>query len=510
MGGVFGWKKSVLIIAIILIGSWLRFHALVQDVRFAPDEALFSTFARGAAINGDWWFPGPLDKPPLALYANALAQVFVGDSEFAARLPGTLASILLIAAVYAVGQAIYLPHTDKYTVVGEGLRPSPTDRPPLIALILTALSPFAIAFSASAYTDGMMLLGCTLALLLAARGHWGWAGFWLGAAFASKQQALFYLPLLLLLGWTTGDLTRRRGLRFASGLGVMIGLLWLWDLARPGTSLFALAWANNDPRRLIHANELLPRLLTWLEHGRALLGPGWLTLLLVIVAISGVIIQVKQQPRQRATVIDLTLLMFVVTYGLLHWLVAFNTYDRYLLLILPPLILLATRGLDILIHSVLKTGQAVPQRIANLTLLVGLIALSVSGFAASERRVSVNRDGDPYIGIDELAAYLNAQPVATVIYDRWLGWELGYYLGQWHDKRMVYYPAPHLLVADALKLCEIGPRYFPAPATQAVGPWLTALDNADFTIEQTFANTEFVVYQLRPPWKTTAACDDVS
>jgi hypothetical protein len=96
--------------------------------------------------------------------------------------------------------------------------------------------------------------------------------------------------------------------------------------------------------------------------------------------------------------------------------------------------------------------------------------------------------------------------VATVIYDRWLGWELGYYLGQWHDKRMVYYPTPDLLVKDALRLCEIGPRYFPAPAAQSVGPWLDALREAGIEVDRTFSNEGFVVYRLLPPWTEVAAC----
>ena len=44
------------------------------------------------------------------------------------------------------------------------------------------------------------------------------------------------------------------------------------------------------------------------------------------------------------------------------------------------------------------------------------------------------------LALMRLARHLNGKPVATVIYDPWLGWELGYYLGVWHDKRRVHYP----------------------------------------------------------------------
>jgi 4-amino-4-deoxy-L-arabinose transferase-like glycosyltransferase len=158
--------NRVLPLFIILLGTGLRIHALIQDIRFHPDEAFYSTFARAAALNGDWWFSGALDKPPLVLYLNALSQVFVGDSELAARLPGALASILLLPIIYALAKSLY-KHTG--------------DTPlPMIALLLTALSPFALAFSATALTDGPMLLFMALALWMLARNRWGWSGLGLG------------------------------------------------------------------------------------------------------------------------------------------------------------------------------------------------------------------------------------------------------------------------------------------------------------------------------------------
>ncbi|MFN8371501.1 MAG: hypothetical protein U0694_01290 [Anaerolineae bacterium] len=56
---VSGWLP-----ALLLLAAFLRFHALAQDVRFHADEALFATFARSsAALDGQWLFPGALDKP---------------------------------------------------------------------------------------------------------------------------------------------------------------------------------------------------------------------------------------------------------------------------------------------------------------------------------------------------------------------------------------------------------------------------------------------------------------
>jgi 4-amino-4-deoxy-L-arabinose transferase-like glycosyltransferase len=458
---------------ILLAGAGLRWHALAGDVRLSPDEALFSTFARAAALNGDWLLPGALDKTPLAIYANALAQALVGEGEFGARLVGALAGILLMPVMYALARRLY-PHDPSL---------------PVIALLLTALSPYAIAFSASALTDSLMLLGVAVALWLAAGGRDAWAGVWLGLAFASKQQAIYALPLVLALGWLMTDQARLG--RFATGLGAVAGLLLLWDSARPETSIFALAAANNDPGRFIRANEIMPRLAAWLGHAQYLIGPGWLTALLACAGLGGLAWRIHRQPRQRASAADVALGAYVVGYGWLHWLVAFNTYDRYLLPLLPALILLAARGL---------TALPAPPRLMRLMWLVIVAGLLAGASQASSGRLPIHDTGRHYAGIEQVAAYLNAAPVATVIYDHWLGWELDYYLGQWHDKRRVYYPTPGALVADALALCEIGPRYLPVPASVMPDPWLRALRQAGFRVSLAYAVTNFRVYRLIPPW----------
>ena len=472
---------------IILLGAGLRIHALVRDTRFHSDEALFSTFARAAALNGDWWLSGALDKPPLVLYLNALSQVVVGDNEFASRLPGVLASVLLLPVMYALAKSLY----DNPTVVVYGDLPRQL---PIIALLLTALSPFALAFSATALTDGPMLLFMTLALWMLARNRWGWSGLWLGLGFASKFQALFYLPLLVALGWAMGAFSLKRYTRLLLAFALIVVLLVFWDAARPGMGVFALAAANNNPARLIRADEIIPRLQTWLHHGQFLLGPGWFTAVLIVTALVVIGWRIARQPRRRHTMIDVMLLNFSLGYGLLHWLIAFNTFDRYLLLVLPPVILLVARGIEAF------NRQAVAARsVWLLPAALSLVLLSPA-IATVEGRREINITYRQYTGIDDLAAFLNQQPVATVIYDRWLGWELGYYLGQWHDKRLTYYPTPRALVADALALCEIGPRYFPVPRTHSAGPWLEALISAGFEVKVAYENERFLAYRLIPPW----------
>ena len=497
-------------LTVLLIGVFLRFHLLGQDTRFHPDEALFTTFARAAAVKGDWLLHGPLDKTPLSIYANALSLQFSGvqplgngvldldlhQGEFAARLPNVLASVLLIALMLRLSRDLAL--------IQPGAVPTSASRhyAPLFAALLLAFSPFAIAFSATAFTDILMLLWAVIGLRLVIRGRWGWSGLFLTLGFASKQQGLFYLPLLILIGWQIHGLSWRRLARLFIPLFIGIALLLAWDIARDQTSIWALAATNNNPDQvLVNLTELLPRLSTWLDFGGALLGPGWLTALLLSIALMTVFWHTRDGKRDKGVMIDLILAGYVVSYGLLHWIAAFNTYDRYLLLILPPVSLLVARSLArIAAGAALSTIPPRQRLIPPFVLIaVGLIMIPAA-LDASEGRMNVGGDRGAHEGIDQLATYLNSKPVATVIYDHWLGWELGYYLGVWTDKRRVYYPTAAALVHDALLLEEIGPRYLPAPKNRPVTPWIDALSDAGFSIEHDYETSRFVVYRLMPPW----------
>lgn len=493
------WKHAqswLALTLILLVGAGLRLDALGHDLRLHPDEALFSTFAREAALNGAWLLPGDLDKPPLAIYAGALSMTLtaarltpedvldfsIRQGEFAARLPNTFAGIILIAVVYALGRALYRER-----------------RIGLLAAGLIALSPLALAFSATAFTDGLMLTLMTLALLMIAgrSPRWSWAGLWLGLAFASKPQALFYLPLVIGLGLALHRTQRpiHALAHFVLPPLLVIAALLVWDAARgQSTSMWALAAANNNPARLIRADEWLPRLGAWLGYAQAFFSPRGLALLPLIPLITAV--RIRRQPACRAALIDVALLTFVLAYGLLHWLVAFNLYDRYLLPLLPTMCLLGASAL-------LGLWDGLP-RLRALWLAAGLMVMGsmlLGAFEAGAGRGAVGADRGRHAGIDQLADYLNAQPLGAIIYDHWLNWELGFYMGQWSDKRRVYYPSTAALTADALAQPDPADRFFPFPRDQAAEPWLEALEAAGFAVERVYDQAGFVVYRLTPPMR---------
>ncbi|MCU0512126.1 MAG: glycosyltransferase family 39 protein [Anaerolineae bacterium] len=452
-------------VVVLLLAAACCALRLAQAARFHPDEAFFMTFARNAAVTGDWWLTGPLDKPPLTLYLNALALhllavdadaggvyfLDVYKGELAARVAGLLVGVLCVALLLALARR-WLRQEGAALAAGG----------------LLALSPFTAAFSPTAFTDMPMLLAVLAALLAAAaaRRRAGWAGLWLALATAAKPQALFFLPLLVVLLWPGGW---RALLRAALALAGGGAALLAWDALRPGDSVFALGAANNAPGQLLAAPaDWLPRLLRWLELAQYLGGTALLTGALLLLAL--------WRGRRGMG----WLWAWAGAYSAFHIITAVNVYDRYVLLLLPALALLA--------------GPALAElRPRWLWLPGGLLLLAAVAGAP------IGGDRGAYAGIDRLAHFLNAQPVATVIYDRWLGWPLGYYLGPWTDKRRVYYPAPPALVAGALSLAEPGRRYFIAPVDVPYQPWLAALQAAGFRVQPAARIAGFRAWQLIPP-----------
>jgi 4-amino-4-deoxy-L-arabinose transferase-like glycosyltransferase len=458
------------LLMILLFGALLRFHALAEDVRFHPDEALFATFARNAAVHGEWMLPGALDKTPLSIYAAALSMhltaVYVNEKqvldldlrqgETAARLPNAFAGIVLIALVYILGRTLHDEATG------------------LFAALLTAISPQLVAFSATSFTDMLMLTLCVASLTMAARKRFAWSGLWLALAIWAKQQGVFYLPLVLWQVYShQKGVNWRALLRFRLSFAAGIALLLLWDAARQQTSLFALAAANNNPERFfIRADEILPRLFTWLSYSMTFFGVGWLTIPLVLIGLWGII----HKPVR-------FLLLYIAAYFALHWLVAFNTYDRYLLLLIPPLAVIVGNGIRV------KSATLRSMLICGLMLLTVFTPLRYPTDSRAQ-------DGE----IIALADYLNAKPLGAIIYDHWLGWEMGYYLGPWSDKRRVYYPDPEIQAEDALLNPDPAPRYFIAPREVETGAWLDAFRAKGFDVALEWTNTRYLVYRITPAW----------
>ena len=460
-------------VLILLFASLSQFHLLSLDQRFLPDEAHFMTFARGAAVQGRWMPPGALDKPPLSIYLSAISMAFVGVAvdadgvlhldiragEFAGKLPNALLAVVAAALTMRLGGQLSRRRADGF-----------------LAGLLLACSPYTLMYGSSAFTD-MSLLVCLVASVVCGLSRrWEWMGALMGLAFWCKPQAIFALPVALALPmWS--EIPGRNWLRMVVPLAIVCGGLLAWDTARPETSVFALGAANNLGGELFaDAADWPTRFVAWIEAGAWLLGPWLATGIVVCLAVYGL-------PNARNLRLAAWLLAMIGVYLAAHTVLRINVYARYLLLILPPLAILV---------SVALANHRRLQFLVAAVAVVGAFWTVQHGSPLEDKRAD-------HAGIDSLARFLNDTPVATVIYDPWLGWQLDYYLGAWHDKRRVHYPNPESLVADALALNEVGDRFFVAPHVTPTDAWLAALRAAGFDLEANYQSERYSVWRLTPP-----------
>ncbi len=160
---------------------------LLSQQPFHHDEALYATWALEIASGKNVWLAEtPIDKPPLFLYTLAGSMWLLGPTETAARLPSLLATAVIVGLTFWLGRKLY----------GAGVG--------LLAAWLVALSPFTILFAPTAFTDPLLVVLVLASGVAAAYGRTGWAGLWLGLAIATKQQGLFFGPLVVGLIVVTG------------------------------------------------------------------------------------------------------------------------------------------------------------------------------------------------------------------------------------------------------------------------------------------------------------------
>ncbi len=126
---------------------------------------------------------------------------------------------------------------------------------------------------------------------------------------------------------------------------VAAGVIW-WDLAREQRPGFLeqslLSYGGLGPAQASGPGRARSGLA---GPGGAFWGSPWFsTLLIAILALwLGGSLVTARISRPRA--VDVVLLVFVATFLLLHWLVGFQVWDRYLLGLVPLIALLAARAI---------------------------------------------------------------------------------------------------------------------------------------------------------------------
>ncbi|MCX7671497.1 MAG: glycosyltransferase family 39 protein, partial [Anaerolineae bacterium] len=183
-----------LALAFVLIGAAaLRYAVWAADFPLHHDEALYGFWARLIVSGRDpFLLTAWVDKPPLVLYALAGALHGFGVTERALRLPGMIVSLATIAGTWGLARRLY------------------DERTAALSAALLALSPFAILFAPTAFTDPWLTLWAVLAVWAAVARRPFWAGIAVGLAIASKQQGVLIVPLVALLVLSDAGHSRSR------------------------------------------------------------------------------------------------------------------------------------------------------------------------------------------------------------------------------------------------------------------------------------------------------------
>jgi hypothetical protein len=576
-----------------ILGCTLVLAALARLVpiatnRFHQDEALYSTWALHIATGRDMLLNGfPVDKPPLFPYTLALFFKLFGPSEVTARLPGVLASTVSVALVYYLGLQLYG-------------RPTA-----LAAAVLMALSPFNILFAPTALTDPLLVALVLGALCLAVEGRWTWAGVVAGLAAATKQQGLFFLPLVVGVGLAGAAaeaervsenslgsvIARSRSPEHSEGAATKQSLLEGLRLLRPArndtskdmtTSLpavFQTRWRtyalNDGPHfSLGFLAAVTPAILwdlarsqrpgflqqsaisygglawvatsQWLERGQ-----GWVDLLWYVTAsrplnfllVIGVPLLLLYgflwRRRERGTKIDIILSAFMLLFLVLHLVLDFQVWDRYLLGLVPIVLLLLARVLcracdglaglakwaawlrygsplcsgptqptlsrkvSELSPTSLPSGEGGSRRLPLRELAVALFLAAMlyrPAQDAANSRFPIGGDQGAYQGIETVADYFRGSVGAgATLYQRWLGWHLAFYMFN-YPYDFQWYDSPQQLADHAAEV--IGPRYLVAPSWKSVTEEKVALDEKGLslhTVYQTFrrdGSVSFTIYRV--------------
>ena len=488
--GRVGWVHWTLVV-LVLLALALRLPPLLEN-RFHPDEALYGYWGLLIALGRDSGLVDvPVYKPPLLPYLIAGTQGLFSKSEFAVRLPGLVSGVLTIPLVAALAHTLY---HDRWTTV--------------TAAACTALSPFAILFSATAFTDPPMVTLGLAACVAAARHRPGWAGLLAGLSFATKQAGLAWLPLILLLQVADAQspISVIKPLLLVIGhWSLVIGFVFVWDavrVAQGAEGFWSLGVTGYGGLRFIWPQEVGTRLRGWLELARYLfVSPAANGILLV--GLPALVWHALHNRTQEA-LIDLLFVSFLLAYFFLHWLWAFPVWDRYLLPLAPVLAILLGRIVSLASSFICRVTRASARYatfIVHCSLFIALILPAWN--AAAHSHYPVGGDHGAYDGIDQVAAFLNSQPEGTVVYQHWLGWEYDYYLFD-GPISLAYWPTPAWLAQDVMVFGTHTPRYITFPAWESPGRVEQALAEVSYQLNPVLITTRrdgvpsFTIYQIQP------------
>lgn len=472
----------------LLLSAWALRLPLVLETPLHPDEALYGYWGLLIGRGRDLWLTSStVYKPPLLPYLVSAFQLVFGNTTLALRLTGLLAGLLTVPLVGALARTLY---GDLWTGAA--------------AMVAVALSSFAVAFSGTAFPDPVMVALGLGGCLAAARRHWRCAGLLAGLSFATKQTGLAWLPLVLGIALAQGVRPARQLPGFVILWVSPAILAFVWDgvrVALGADSFWSAGIVGYGGLRLIWPHELWPRFEAWAGLMGSLFESPVVNAFLLLGLAFLFWRALFRDPRTRCAFFDQLLISFCLFYLLLHWLVAFPTWGRYLLPLVPILAVLlgrVTREVVDLWSTRLKRSP----RPALSAMLLALF-LVAPAYEARAGRSPVAEAQTAYRGAEDVISFLSEMPEGSVVYHHWLGWHYHYALFD-TAVYLAYWPTPTWLAQDVQAFGTREPRYVAFPGWESPARVARALNDVGYALEPLLTVTgnggdpSFVVYRIVP------------
>ena len=482
---------AITLVALTCVGFALRL-VLLDAFPLREDEAIYGYWARSAVTDPFFMHVWP-DKPPLYIWLLTGTFALLEPSEVTARLVSIFASTLTIPLVAWGAQRLW--HS----------RSAAT-----IAALLLTLSPFAISFAPTAYTDSLLVLLGTGAVVAALAGRGMAAGLLLGAACMTKQQGLLYAPLVLALVLSAPLPWRLRWAKAGWALLgvalVVLPILW-WDSQRWATapSPWALAQETYAPLTWLPPLEWLPRAQEW-ARWLWYLGGSWPVWIIFAAALVVAFVLALRDGRRRPALA--LILGWGVVFVIVHLVTSVQAWDRYLLPLAPWLALVISGP------TVMATHRRLPEwarAVLLILLIVGMAELVYPALAAGRGQLPIGGDHGDYAGLTEAIEWVAAQgcdPACppAILYHQALGWHFRFYLYDDLQPRgdtpprfdLRWFPSAPYLADNAAKS--------PYPSKYLIVPdWANPRDLAlhlamrCLTLERRLHAGRFAVLEIRQP-----------
>ena len=405
----------VLMAVLVSLGTAVRL-AVFDPATLHADEALFASRGLHIAETGDIFLINvswSLEEPLPFFWALGACVKLFGNTPLAMRMLDLGAAAVTIGAVYILAR--------EYGGRLAGW----------FSALCFAISPFAILFGASVFTDPPAVALGFAGFAFAARRHPGVAGVLVGAAVSAKLLAVAYAPVGLGLCLLAAPREWRRALaRYVVGWAIAVGFLVVVMVFR--TVALGAPWFLALQYQRIGGTGILP-VSEWPARAQAWWGTasyfvvGTSLRIIAIVGIAGSALTALRRPRARALAL-LLLAIFSVGYVGLLVVTRLPTYDRYVLFVLPALCVLVGIGLAALC-------RLIPARLPMLS-----AALALSGFMLLRSSEVVAQAGagtfpvgaqsdttlSGYVELCDWLRFPERQP--SVVWNRSLSWTFLYCL----------------------------------------------------------------------------------